>query len=152
MSKTHKRILAAVLAVLLLAGISAYAAVKYGTKEDPLITKSYLDSVVQPELEKELKSQLDLAETELRSSVAGEFTELSLTSGVSVKCNAGGELLLRSGGARALGSLVDTTAGSSVSAGAALTLNHLYLAAEDGSGLTASSGAAVLVSGSYSKN
>lgn len=152
MNKTHKRIIAAVLAVLLVAGVSAYAAIKYGSKDDPLITKSYLDSVVQPQMEKELQDQLNAAQAGMQSSVAGEFTELSLSSGNSVKCSVGSELLLRSGSAKALGSLVDTTTGSNVSAGGALTANHLYMAVEDGSGLTAAASAVILVSGSYSKN
>ena len=150
MRKTRKILLIVALAVLL-AGITAYAATKYGTKDDPLITKSYLDSVVQPQLEKELQEQISAAEADLQSSVPGEFTELSLNAGESVRCSVGSELLLRSGSARALGSLADTTAGSSVSAGASLSANHLYLTAEEASGLTAEGSAVVLVSGSYSR-
>ena len=149
MSKTHKIVLIAVLAVLLCAGITAFAVTNYGSKEDPLITKSYLDSVVQPQLEKELQEQVNAAEKELRSSVPGEFTELNLKAGQKITCSLGGELLLRSGSASAVGSLADTTDGGTLSAGGALKANHLYLAAEDGSGLSMSAAGAVLVSGSY---
>ena len=38
------------LAILLAVGVTVYAAANYGSQEDPLITTSYLDSVVQPEL------------------------------------------------------------------------------------------------------
>ena len=150
MRKTQKQITVIVLAVLLLAGFAVYAATSYGSESDPLITKSYLDSVVQPRLETELKSQINAAEKSMQSSIPGEFTELNLRTGQSMKCSIGSELLLRSGGAKALGSLVDTTGGSSVADGTGLTANHMYLAAEDGSGLTASGSTVVLVSGSYS--
>ena len=149
MKKTGRRILIAALAVLVLAGVTAYAVTNYGSESDPLITKSYLDGVVQPKLEAELGRALDAAEQELQSSRPGEFTELSLKAGQSLSCTAGSEFLLRSGSAKALGALADTTGGVSVSADAALTASHLYMAAENGCGLTASADAVVLVSGSY---
>lgn len=149
MRKTHKIIFVSVAAVLLLAGITVYAVTNYGSETDPLITKSYLDEVVQPELERELEERLNDAADQLQRSVPGEFTELKLSSGQSIACSAGGELLLCSGSAKAAGTLADTTDGGSAADGTALTANHLYLAAEDGSGLTAGGSATVLVSGSY---
>lgn len=149
MSKTHKIVCIVILAVLLCAGITAYAVTNYGSRDDPLITKSYLDSVVQPQLEKELQEQVNAAEQELRSSVPGEFTELTLKAGQRISCTLGGELLLRSGSASAVGALADTTEGSTAAGGSAVKTNHLYLAAEDGSGFSLSGAATVLVSGSY---
>ena len=149
MNKTFTKILVAVLTVLLLAGITAYAVTNYGSESDPLITKSYLDEVLEPQLEAELQSQLDQVETQLRGSVPGEFAELSLSAGQTVQCSTGTELVLRSGSAQAAGKLLDTTAGSETGSGSALLANHLYMAAEDGSGLTASGSATVLISGSY---
>ena len=143
MKKKKMRMILIALAVLLLAGAGVYAATSYGSESDPLITKSYLDKVLQPQLEAELDAALGESEP-------GEFDELKLGAGQSVLCGAGGELLLRSGSAKSVGSLADTTGGGSVSAGAAITANHLYMAAENGGGLTASANAVVLVSGSYS--
>ena len=40
MKEKSLKIIIAVLAVLLIAGAAAYAATNYGTKDDPLITKS----------------------------------------------------------------------------------------------------------------
>ena len=138
------------LTVVVLAGAAVYAVSNYGSQSDPLITKSYLDQVLQPQLEAELETELKDAENQLRGSTAGEFQELSLTSGQSLHCGAGGEFLLCSGSAKALGSLADTTAGSNVAEGAALTANHLYVSAEDSGGLTATGSVTLLVSGSYS--
>ena len=150
MKNMKMRSLVIALTVVVLAGATAYAVSNYGSQSDPLITKSYLDKVVQPRLEEELNTQLKAAEDQLRASTPGEFTELTLSSGQTLRCNAGGEFLLRSGSAKALGSLADTTAGSSLAEGGGLTANHLYLCAEDNSGLSASGSVTVLVSGSYS--
>ena len=152
MKLTKKRIFVLALTVLVLAGVGVYAATNYGSESDPLITKSYLDKVVQPQLEQELDAALDGAQGELHSSAPGEFTELTLSAGQKVLCGAGGELLLRSGSAKTVGQLSDTTAGSAVSGGSTVTANHLYLAAEADSGFAASGSAVVLVSGSYTLN
>ncbi len=148
----NKRIIISMLVVLvlLLAGVAIYAADSYGSQSDPLITKSYLDSVVQPQMEAELKQQLSDAAAQMRSSTPGEFAELTLTAGQTLRCGAGCEILLRSGSASAAGELADTTAGAGVSAGSALSANHLYAAVNDSSGITAGSSVKALVSGVYS--
>ena len=131
--KTLKWIIAA-LAVLLLAGVTAYAATNYGSKDDPLITKSYLDEVVKPELESELQSKLDAAASNMLRSAPGEFAKVELQAGQTLRCAAG--------------AFSDTTAGAALAAGAALPPNHLCLATEDG-GVSAAAAATVLVSGTY---
>ena len=138
----------AVLALLLVAGVGAYAATNYGTRDDPLITKSYLDEVVKPQMETELQTQLDAAAAAIRSSTPGEFAKVELRAGQSLRCAAGCQLLPVSGSVKALGALADTTAGEALAAGAALSLNHLFMATED-AGVSASGAATVLVSGSY---
>ena len=146
--RTLKWIIAA-LAVLLLAGVTAYAATSYGTQDDPLITKSYLDEVMKPEIERELQTKLEAAAAEMQRSAPGEFAAVSLKAGQTLRCAAGCQLLPVSGSVSALGALSDTTAGSAVEAGSALSLNHLYLATETG-GVTAQAEATVLVSGTWS--
>ena len=143
--KTLKWIIAA-LAVLLLAGVTAYAATNYGTQDDPLITKSYLDEVMKPELERELQTKLEAAAADMLRSTPGEFVSIALEEGQSLRCAAGCQVLPVSGSVSALGTFSDTTAGSAVDAGSALSLNHLFFATSDG-GVTASSAATVLVSG-----
>ena len=146
--RTLKWIIAA-LAVLLLAGVTAYAATSYGTQDDPLITKSYLDEVMKPEIERELQTKLEAAAADMQRSAPGEFAVVSLKAGQTLRCAAGCQLLPVSGSVSALGALSDTTAGSAVEAGSALSLNHLYLATETG-GVTAQAAATVLVSGTWS--
>ena len=145
--KTLKWIIAA-LAVLLLAGVTAYAATNYGSKDDPLITKSYLDEVVKPELESELQSKLDAAASNMLRSAPGEFAKVELQAGQTLRCAAGCQVLPVSGSVSAAGAFSDTTAGAALAAGAALPPNHLCLATEDG-GVSAAAAATVLVSGTY---
>ena len=148
MSTKTLKIIIAVLAVLLVAGVGAYAATNYGTRDDPLITKSYLDEVVRPQLESDLKTRLDAAASEMRSSAPGEFVRVELRAGQSVLCAPGCQLLPVSGSFRAAGALTDTTAGEAVAVGDTLSANHLYLTTEDG-GAFAASAATLLVCGTY---
>ncbi len=53
-------------------------------------------------------------------------------------------MLLTSGSATAVGNLTDTTAGKSVSAGAALELAHLYVTVDAAAGCKATAAAAVM--------
>ena len=145
--KTMKWIIA-VLAVLLLAGVAAYAATTYGSKDDPLITKSYLDEVVKPQLAGELEAKLDEAAAGVLRTTPGEFAKVELQGGQTLRCAAGCQLLPVSGSVSAAGALSDTTAGEAVADGAALSANHLYMATDDG-GVTAAGAATVLVSGTY---
>jgi len=148
MKEKTMKIIIAVLAVLLLAGVTAYAATNYGSKEDPLITKSYLDEVVKPALESEFQTKLDAAAADMLRSAPGEFAKVELGSGQALRCAAGCQILPVSGSLSTSGAMADTTAGSAVAAGGALSVNHLYLATEEGA-VSAAAPATVLVSGVY---
>lgn len=151
MSKASKRLLICILAFAILAGIGVYAATNYGSETDPLITKSYLDKVVRPEIETELQNQIDSAKANIYSTASGEFTELSLSAGQKIRCGAGSQLLLCSGSATSISSITDTTSGGNVNAGNTISINHLYLVPEsDGGFAIGNNGGKVLVSGSYS--
>ena len=148
MKERSLKIIIAVLALLLVGGVAAYAATNYGTRDDPLITKSYLDEVVKPELESDMKTKLDAASSEMLASTPGEFASVELSGGQSLRFAAGCQILPVSGSVSALGAMADTTAGDAVATGAALSANHLYMATESG-GVSASGSATVLVSGGY---
>ena len=149
-----KRIIAVlVIAVLALAGGMAYAFSGYGTQDEPLITKSYLDSILTEQIMAQAQEKLDAAE----SSRQGAFTVLTLTNGQTVTCEPGCEIMLRIGSAMAHGAdspvLVDTTSASSLEDGGALERNHLYMATITGNGITAASATVkVLICGSYTVN
>ena len=144
------------LAILLAVGITVYAAANYGSREDPLITKSYLDSVVQPELEAELQTRLEAALAQTGTDGGGDFTVLTLQNGQRITAGVGTEVLPRFGSVLAYAydsadvAVVDTTAAVSVMNGAALSANHLYMVTIRGNGFTAASdNTKVLISGEY---
>lgn len=145
-------ILCALLAGLLL-GAGVYAAVSYGSQEDPLITKSYVDSVLVPQLEQEFAAQLEAQMPDSPES-SGDFAVLTLTTGDKVVCGVGCEIILRVGSAMATGNevpaMVDTTSGSSFNAGTYLMANHLCIVTIEGNGFTATSDVTkVLIKGDY---
>lgn len=149
--KKIKIIISALLAVCAIAGITAYAAYNYGTKDDPLITKSYLDEVLTPELMEEFSTQLDNYQSDTEEGI---FTVLTLNRGQVIKCQVGSELMLRIGSAYASGPdspvLVDTTSGRTLENDAALERNHLYMVTIADNGFTVSATTTkVLIRGEY---
>lgn len=149
-TRKTKIIACALLALCAIAGITVYAAYNYGTKDDPLITKSYLDEVLTPELMAELEAQLNAA----GSDTDAAFKVLTLSKGQTVTCQVGCEVMLRIGTATASGAdspvMVDTTSGSTLENGGALVKNHLYMVTIVNNGFTAYADTTkVLISGSY---
>lgn len=154
-------IIAAVAALAITAGSLTVLATQ-GDKDDPLVTLSYLQKVVTPQLEKlvdeavqknseELSKQLDIAITSYENRVdeklaqAGAvFQSKELRSGESFTTDAGREILLVSGSATAVGSLVDTTAGGTVSDGGRLTVGHLYVTAGAKTGMKATANVSMM--------
>lgn len=150
MFKSSKKFLIIIVLIFLLAGIGVYAVSNYGSESDPLITKSYLDQVIKPQIESELQKQIDSARTNLLNSVPGEYTEIKVLPGHTVSCNEGCQFLICSGSAKSIGILADTTSGGSIGDGTTLSLNHLYMATGTDCGFTAGNGeVSVLLSGSY---
>lgn len=153
MNKKLKTILIAVLLVAVGAGVGAYAASTYGTESDPLVAKSYLDNTLTPKLQAEFQTKIDQQSQLLEQQIASanttvNFSAVTLTSGQTLRCSAGCEVVLRAGTATAAGPLSDVTTGTALNAGAALAQNHLCLAAASG-GVTATGSVSLLVRGAY---
>ncbi|MGI5935539.1 MAG: hypothetical protein ACOX7I_01860 [Oscillospiraceae bacterium] len=152
-------ILSIALALIIAAGLGAYAASNYGTSDDPLITLSYLNNKLTPELMKQFDQKLDGAVSELEAllgfgSTADTYKLVTLNKGQVIKGSVGCEILLRIGSAKVSAAstpgLVDLTSGGTLNNGSALTSNHLYLVTIEGHGITAAeSSTKVLVRGSY---
>lgn len=156
-------IIAAAVAALAIGAGSLTVLATQGDRDDPLVTLSYLQKVVTPELEKkvdeavkanseELAKQLDIAITSYETRVdeklaqAGAvFQSRELKSGESYTADVGRELLLVSGSATAVGNLVDTTAGGTVADGGRLSVGHLYVTAGSNAGVKAASDASIMV-------
>ncbi len=157
-----KRSAAIVCALTVAVGGTALAA-NQGSQEDPLLTLSYLDKVLRPQLETQVDAAVERNKTELGNKLTeavadgerrindalsaagvGAFQSKTLARGESFTPGAGRELLLTSGSATAVGTLTDTTAGKSVSAGANLELAHLYVTADAAAGCKATGAATVM--------
>ncbi len=137
---------------LALAG-AVYAAVSYGSEEDPLITKSYLEEVLRPEIQAEMDKEIDAAIAAIESAEkSADFAPLSLEAGDRLACKPGCEVLHRSGTAISGGSFADTTAGVDIGSGETLEINHLYMALGADSVLTAETEVTLMIKGAYTLN
>ncbi|MBQ3404313.1 MAG: hypothetical protein IJG63_02705 [Oscillospiraceae bacterium] len=182
MTKRLKLIISAFVLICLVAAFglgAAYASSNYGTKSDPLVTKSYLDATVSKEIMNSVNSGISTAKGEVQAAVdksisnyesrikkvaeavdsanksSSGFVLVTLAKGQSLACDAGAELMLRTGSAVSVGSssplLMDTTEGVAIAGqGSAVNVNHMYVVSSSGSGVKAESDSAlVLVRGGY---
>lgn len=154
------------LLVVFVAGVSvAVATSSFGSQIDPLVTMSYLNQTVKNDIENQLDSAIDQASAELSALLDAKLADIqdgdnafklvTLSSGQTLTCSAGTELMLRIGTAVSTGDdsprLIDTTDGTSVSSsGTSLTTNHLYMVTIAGNGIKATAGTTkLLVRGTY---
>ena len=177
-SKGLVRLISGGLVTLALVGV-AVAAGQQGSKNDPLVTLSYLEDQAIPaileqvddkvadkqsELEKKLSAVVDSYVTEVEKALSGSsgststsaggvFQIVNLKAGQTVVGTAACEFLLRTGTAVCVSDtapgLIDTTDGSSLAGGKNLTANHLYLATIAGRGVKASTDVTIMVRGGY---
>lgn len=142
-----KLIIALVLVFALgLAGAGVWAASSAGTESDPLVAMSYLTDELEPKLQREIDEAIEEALGGAAAS-SGSFVGEELSAG-ALRLSVGTELMCLSGGAYADGELVDLTAGGVLSAGEALSVNHLYLCA--GRDTLLSGQGEILLRGEYS--
>ncbi|MDO4749468.1 MAG: hypothetical protein Q4A39_01365 [Eubacteriales bacterium] len=156
--KTIALIFAFVLTAVTAAGVGVYAGSGYGTESDPLVTLSYLDKVLTPNLMGQFQEKLSDEVTELKDSMEGggtgsSYSVLTLEQGQGIVCDTGCEVLMRQGSVKYVGGasgLIDSTGGGTQASGASLAQNHLYMVTSDGGGFLAqSSGTMLLVRGPY---
>ncbi len=168
--KKSRKIVAAVLALAVTALCGTVALAAAGGENDPLVTLSYLNQTVIPdilrqveektaakqrELERDLSAQIEAYKADSGSSEEDlGFTLVTMTEGQTLNVSVGCEMLLRIGSARvnANGSpaLIDETTGESIIPGASLEENHLYMATIAERSLTATAASVkILVRGGY---
>lgn len=147
--------LSLLLVSVLIAG-GVYAAVRYGTQDDPLITLSYLTDVAEKEITEQTDTAIQTAVSNAQSQMqeqvraaSGVYQSVSLTAGQTLKCDPGTEILLTSGAAVMTGAGSDVTTGAALASGANLAVNHLCLAGSDGVTLSTGDKAVLMVRGNY---
>ena len=168
MAKKKRTFLAVVVLIVVAAAASltTLAVTNYGTESDPLVTLSYLEDRLTPEILDELESSLAAKEQELTEefqdliSQSGgtvgtdTFSVITLEAGDILSCSVGTEIMPRIGTVVSAGPdsprLIDETTGSSVtSAGTELETNHMYMVTIVNNGIEAETNAKVLIRGDY---
>lgn len=173
--------LAVVLGIMLVSSVSIMAANSaYGSKDDPLVTQSYLAKIFSRDIEAEISSAIDEGSKTVKAeleqvvqeyedkideklapsiviSTSDIFSVVTLNSGQKLQCGVGTEIMLRVGSAQSNGSdypaLVDSTTGTSLSSGTTMSANHMYVVTIKNNGITAAEdGTRVLVRGDYKVN
>lgn len=119
---------------------AAAAADSPGSEDDPIVTKSYVDSQIAG-----LKSG---------GTSSGTYQAVQLTAGQKLTGDEGTEVILRSGEATAIDNgangVSDLTGGSDLMTGQSVGQNHLLLIPRnDGRGIQAITEIYVMVRGSY---
>ena len=125
-----------------------------GDENDPLVTLSYLEQIVIPDVVSQVETKAEARQEELKKSLdeqiaaykkeitaltdsagsAGNasYTLVTLTGGQTMALDVGCELMLRVGTVKVNSNtnpaLIDIATGESVNNGASLTKNHLYMA------------------------
>lgn len=122
-------------------GLAAGDQVLPGSEEDPLVTRSYVDSYVDSSLSSAL-------------SQSAAMLVVELEPGQRLIASAGTEIILRAGSATALdshrGGLADVTSGDDIRHGQEIGRNHLLIAPrDDGRGVLAVTSAVLMVRGAH---
>jgi hypothetical protein len=140
-----KRMIAAVIVLIMLMCMVTVSASTPGTTTEPLITLSYLEGTFAASLRTEVSGALGRAETMAMSRFdeiykayigyrfAPRFTHVSLAVGDMVELTTGSSFILLSGSAALTvvsGTVINVSTGSEVASGTQLTLNHRYFCAE----------------------
>ena len=148
-SKWTTRLTCGALILVTITGAAVAAGIQ-GSQSDPLVTLSYLNEKVVPDILKQVDEHIRQKSEELEKKLQDQgpvgFVAVEAEAGKTMTLSAGTQLLLRSGAASGDG-LVDTTAGQLVTG--PLSANHLYIAAGEGQTVTVSEKAAFMVMGSY---
>ena len=173
--KKNRRLIA-LTSALVLTGVLAGAAVAAGgDKDDPLVTMSYLDKVVGPEVVSQVEKSTELRQKDLEKKFGDQigkyqkdmeaaignagsknasYVLVTLKKGQTMYLDVGCELMLRVGAATVHSNtnpaLIDVATAENVNKETALVKNHLYMATiPDRTVSAATDDAKLLVRGAY---
>ncbi len=162
--KILKKYLPLLLLLLMLLPFLVSADTVYSSQEDPLVSLSYVNDILGPEIMAQVIARIDaeyVKISDLNSVAAGSYTAVSLTKGQTLMARSVCEIVLLEGSANAVvtssanvaagAGIHDLTAGNIVINGAPLPAGHyLVVSKPDGRGLTVLSDTAViLIRGEY---
>jgi len=144
-----------VLLFLLILTVTAVCSVfaEPGDEDDPVISLSYIQNKVIPELKEYIDSKI----SSFSASGGTSFEVVEVGAGKTVICEKSAELILRMGSASVIatekGGLADTTSGFDLGNGEAMPANHLLIVpVNDGRGIKAETDIIVMIKGGFSIN
>ena len=124
-----------------------------GASDDPLISKSYIENQLMPQIKQYIESRLaEVGGGNGGGTTAG--TADNASAGQQIICSAGTELILRMGSASVIatekGGIADTTDGFDLADGTFMPANHLLIVpVSDGRGVRATTDIIVMIKGGY---
>lgn len=178
MKKLKPIVISGLLVTFLFSSYVAIAA-EYGSKDDPLVSLSYIEDVLLPKIEsdvnskiastnsnyiKEVDSAIEALEGEYSSYASNadfiqkvadkidssKSTVLNLTKGSTIKVDAGTEILLRSGNLTCVtSSFLNVTSAEVLLENGSFVKNNLYISIDHDQKITVSEDATLIVFGDY---
>ena len=148
----NKRKISIALALCVVVGGLFVSYAQPGTESDPVITLSYIKDTVIPEIYEYIDSKI----SDKSSPESGQtFVVAEVPEGKRIICDAGCELILRSGKAEIIatkkGGIADTTAGTDLPDGSEVPKNHLLIVpVDDGRGMDMETDCILMIKGGYS--
>ncbi len=149
--KLSKKISITLLCVIFMSICLPGLAADPGSSDDPLITLSYINDVLMPQVKSYVESKLGSGGT----GTSSVFEVVNLKKGQTVIAGKSTEFILRMGSASIVatqkGGISDVTAGIDLQNGSQMPSNHLLIVPlDDGRGLTMQTDGIVMIRGSYS--
>ena len=139
--------------LVLVAGTIAGVAIavgEQGAEIDPLVTLSYLNEVVTPDIllkvDEKVEARANQLEEKILAGGGATFATVEASAGKTLTLTAGSQVILRFGTASTNG-LLDSTDG--IATEGVLSANHLYIATGESQLVLVSTDATFLVQGRY---
>ena len=125
-----------------------------GASDDPLISKSYIENQLMPQIKQYIESRLAEVGGGAAAVTADKFNVVNASAGQQIICSAGTERIRRMGSASVIatekGGIADTTDGFDLADGAFMPANHLLIVpVSDGRGVRATTDIIVMIKGGY---
>ena len=156
MRKTQIKIVLIVLVIIAIIATATVIIVSRNMASDPYVTKSYVEKTVKNNVLKEATEEIANEAKTIENSFLntinskdGSYRSIEMTDGQSIKLAANAEILVISGKVTFAegGSLSDISSGKALTTKNDLTINHSYIANEDGEELTVSGDTVLLIRG-----
>lgn len=148
--KWRTRLACGALVLITVTGV-ALAASTQGSRNDPLVTLSYLNDVLIPDLmamaDSHIEEKANQLMEEARTGNKAVFGTAEVLAGSKINLTAGTQIILRTGTATNTDGLIDLTEGGSM--WNLLQANHLYISVKDGQQVTVTENALFLIQGRY---